>query len=306
MSTSTSAEPTTPSHSVLIVDDSAMDRHLAGAIVQKMGNWQSSFASNGVEALQVLERQRPDVVLTDMLMPEMDGLQLVTAIRSKYPLIPVILMTAHGSEDIAIQALQKGAASYVPKKSLARDLAETLDQVLSASKSRLQEARLLGHLDVHETRFTLPNDTSLIPALVAHVEEDITRLKLCDPSGLVLLGVALHEALTNAILHGNLELVSSMREVDEKQYYRLGVERRAQEPYMHRRVHMTTRFTPKDLTFQIRDEGNGFDPATLPDPTDPANLGKVSGRGLLLIQTFMDRVNHNATGNEITMIKRCG
>jgi CheY-like chemotaxis protein/anti-sigma regulatory factor (Ser/Thr protein kinase) len=282
-----------------------MDRHLAGAIVQKMGNWQSSFASNGVEALQVMERQRPDVVLTDMLMPEMDGLQLVTAIRSRYPLVPVILMTAHGSEDIAIQALQKGAASYVPKKSLARDLAETLDQVLGASKSRLQEARLLGHLDIHETRFTLPNDTTLIPALVAHVEEDITRLKLCDPSGLVLLGVALHEALTNAILHGNLELVSSMREVDEKQYYRLGVERRSQEPYMHRRVYLTTRFTPKDLSFQIRDEGNGFDPATLPDPTDPSNLGKVSGRGLLLIQTFMDKVSHNATGNEITMVKRC-
>ena len=56
----------------------------------------------------------------------MDGLQLVQAIRSKYPGMPVILMTAHGSEDIAIQALQKGAASYVPKKSLARDLAETL------------------------------------------------------------------------------------------------------------------------------------------------------------------------------------
>ena len=54
----------------------------------------------------------------------------------------------------------------------------------------------------------------------------------------------------------------------------------------------------------VRDEGLGFDPSLLPDPTDPANLGKVSGRGLLLIQTFMDHVEHNATGNEITMVKR--
>ena len=44
---------------------------------------------------------------------------------------------------------------------------------------------------------------------------------------------------------------------------------------------------------------------TLPDPTDPANIEKVSGRGLLLIRTFMDEVHHNKTGNEITMIKRC-
>src|SRR5262245_22389832 len=300
----TSSAP--PANTVLIVDDSSMDRHLAGAIVQKMGGWQATFAGNGIEALEMLEKQRPDIVLTDMLMPEMDGLQLVQAIRSKYPLVPVILMTAHGSEDIAIQALQKGAASYVPKKSLARDLAETLEQILSTTKTRQQEARLLARLDSFESRFVLENDTSLIPPLVGHLEEDVNRLKLSDPSGLVLLGVALHEALTNAILHGNLDLSSELRESDEKEYYRLGVERRGQPPYADRRVFITARFTRDELTFVIRDEGEGFDPNTLPDPTDPANLGRVSGRGLLLIQTFMDRVQHNEKGNEITMIKRCG
>ncbi len=291
---------------VLVVDDSAMDRHLAGAIVQKMASWQATFASNGVEALALLAGKLPDVVLTDMLMPEMDGLQLVQAIRSKYPLVPVILMTAHGSEDIAIQALQKGAASYVPKKSLARDLAETLESVLASSRSRRQEHRVLACLETFETRFVLDNDTALIPALVGHLEEDINRLKLSEPGGLVLLGVALHEALTNAILHGNLELSSSLRETDEKEYYRLSVERRAQEPYRDRRVFVSARFSRQELAFTVRDEGAGFDPNTLPDPTDPRNLGKVSGRGLLLIQTFMDSVKHNAAGNEITMIKRCG
>lgn len=63
--------------------------------------------------------------------------------------------------------------------------------------------------------------------------------------------------------------------------------------------------TREEMIFTIRDQGKGFDPNTLPDPTDPSNLGKVSGRGLLLIQTFMDRVFHNETGSSITMIKRC-
>src|SRR4051812_8454158 len=85
-------------HTVLVVDDSAIDRHLAGAIVQKQEGWKASFAGNGVEALASLKSQQPDLVLTDMLMPEMDGLELVQAIRSQYPLLPVILMTAHGSE----------------------------------------------------------------------------------------------------------------------------------------------------------------------------------------------------------------
>ena len=53
-----------------------------------------------------------------------------------------------------------------------------------------------------------------------------------------------------------------------------------------------------------RDEGPGFDPATVPDPTDPANLEKASGRGLLLIRAYMDEVIHNRTGNQVTLVKR--
>src|SRR3954465_11873932 len=90
------SEPPTVGYRVLVVDDSSMDRHLAGAIVQKMEGWRPMFASGGPEALEMLASDPPDVVLTDMLMPEMDGLQLVQAIRSKYPMVPVILMTAHG------------------------------------------------------------------------------------------------------------------------------------------------------------------------------------------------------------------
>jgi CheY-like chemotaxis protein len=120
----------------LVVDDSAIDRHVVSSLLQKHGSSAVLTASNGVEALQVVERERPDVVLTDLMMPEMDGLELLQQLRSNYPAVPVILMTAHGSEDIAIRALKAGAASYVPKKSLARDLAETLDQVLAASKAR--------------------------------------------------------------------------------------------------------------------------------------------------------------------------
>src|SRR6185437_678005 len=124
------SEVSTPAYTVLVVDDSAVDRHMAGGIVQKIEGWQATFASDGREALELLQQHLPDVVLTDLQMPEMDGLELVQAIHAKHPLVPVILMTAHGSEEIAMQALQNGAASYVPKKSLARDLADTLEGVL--------------------------------------------------------------------------------------------------------------------------------------------------------------------------------
>ena len=78
------------------------------------------YAENGREALTRLQEQAPDLVLTDLHMPEMDGLELVVEVRKSCPLVPIILMTAFGSEEIAIQALQKGAASYVPKRNLAQ------------------------------------------------------------------------------------------------------------------------------------------------------------------------------------------
>jgi CheY-like chemotaxis protein len=299
------SSPNTPTgRTVLIVDDSAMDRHLAGAIVQKLEGWKAVFAGNGVEALAAMNNQVPDLVLTDMLMPEMDGLELVQAIRSTFPLVPVILMTAHGSEDIAIQALQKGAASYVPKKSLARDLPETVEQVVSAAQTTRSQQRIHDSLQTVETQLVLANDITLIPPLVSYLEETVARVKICEPSGLILLGVALHEALTNAIFHGNLELSSDLKESDEKLYYHLAKERVAKAPYAERRVHVGARLTRDEAVFSVRDDGPGFDPSTLPDPTDPSNLGRVSGRGLLLIQTFMDHVEHNEIGNEIRMVKR--
>ena len=62
-----------------------------------------------------------------------------------------------------------------------------------------------------------------------------------------------------------------------------------------------------EAVFVVRDEGPGFDPNSLPDPTDPENLLKPSGRGIMLIRTFMDAVSFNEKGNEVTMVKRhCG
>src|ERR1022692_3624504 len=115
---------------VLVVDDAAIDRFVAGTLLEEHAGWSAVFAEDGKEALALLKQQVPDLVLTDLQMPEINGLQLVEAIRRDYPFVPVILMTAHGSEEIAGAALQKGAASYVPKKNLARDLVSTVESVL--------------------------------------------------------------------------------------------------------------------------------------------------------------------------------
>jgi anti-sigma regulatory factor (Ser/Thr protein kinase) len=109
----------------------------------------------------------------------------------------------------------------------------------------------------------------------------------------------------NAIFHGNLEVSSALRELDGgKPYHDLAERRRQEAPYGDRRVRVTAVQRREEVRYHIADEGPGFDPSALPDPTDVSQLERVSGRGLLLIRTFMDEVAHNARGNEITLVKR--
>ena len=118
------------------------------------------------------------------------------------------------------------------------------------------------------------------------------------------IGMALHEALTNASHHGNLELDSSLRQNGIEPYLELMQQRCKEPPYCHRKVDVVATFKQDEASFVIRDDGKGFNPSTVPDPRDPKNLARLSGRGLMLIRTFMDDVRHNERGNEITLVKR--
>jgi CheY-like chemotaxis protein/anti-sigma regulatory factor (Ser/Thr protein kinase) len=287
----------------LVVDDS---RTQAFAIRQKLlrGGFQVDMAGNGLEALAALEQQLPSIVLTDLMMPEMDGLELVTQIRRLHPGLPVVLLTAHGSEEVAVRALRSGAASYVPKKNLDRDLYRTLENVLAHCRTAKSDDQSSACLTATQSEFVLGNEADWIGPLVGRLQRELLRLQLFDDSTQMRIGMAVREALANGVEHGNLEASSQLRESDDAAYQRLLAERRATEPYRTRRLHVAADQSRGGVTYRIRDEGPGFDRSVLPDPTDPANLEKVSGRGLMLIHAFMDEVSHNPSGNEITMVKR--
>ena len=290
--------------SILVVDDSAVDRRLVGGLLRQDAELVVDFAVHGADAIAKMESDLPDLVVTDLMMPEMDGLQLVTAVRSRYPLVPVILITSKGSEEVACEALQRGAASYVPKRVLAKDLFDTVRRVLALSGRQRGHSRLMGCMTKSNCSFVLENDSTLFSPLVVHLQEEISRLGLCDETERTRIGVALEEALTNALYHGNLEVASDLREQDDEAYYALIEDRHRQEPYRNRRIHVEATLSRDEVNVVIRDEGCGFDPSSLPDPTGPANLDKVSGRGLLLMRTFMDEVTYSESGEAVTLVKR--
>lgn len=290
---------------ILVVDDSRVSRLVAGRLFEKHGGWRVAYAADGVEALAAIERDPPRVVLTDLQMPHMDGLELVGRVRERFPRIPVVLMTGQGSEKIAIAALRAGAASYVTKRALPTELFDALDQVLAASRTDETRQRVLAGLTRRVSRFVLENDPELVPPLVGMFRDDLLALGLCDPTGATRAGIALEEALLNAVYHGNLGVSSDLkREGDGSAFHRLAAARRADPTYRDRRVRVTARLTPAAATFVIADDGPGFDVGALPDPTDPDNLDRPSGRGVLFMRTFMDEVTYNPPGNRVTLVKR--
>ena len=286
---------------ILVVDDSAADRELAGHLLDQPG-WTVVYAEDGQQALAQMQADTFDLVLTDLVMPEVDGLALVEQVKDDYPAVPVVLMTARGSEEIAIRALDSGAASYVPKNLLVRDLVEVITRILDASKEHKSYKRLLGRLQA--ASFVLENDPELISSLVSYLSQVLLDSEMFDQADCHRIATALDEALTNACYHGNLEVRSEVREHDPRAYRALANQRRMVAPYRDRRIRVSTELTSAEARFVIQDDGQGFDRGAIPDPTDAANLERPSGRGVFLMTTFMDDVLYNKSGNEVTLLKR--
>ena len=99
---------------VLIVDDEKNYPRILGAVLEDEG-FEILTANSGPDALEILQNAEVDLVLTDMKMPEMDGIDLLEKIKTRDAQLPVIMMTAHGTVDKAVEAMEKGAYSYILK-----------------------------------------------------------------------------------------------------------------------------------------------------------------------------------------------
>ena len=294
---------------VIVVDDSLVDRRLVGELLGKDPFLQIEFAENGVEALELIKTVKPNLVLTDLRMPGMDGLELVRNLQLERPLLPVVVTTAYGSGDMALEALAQGAASYIPKSQLMDRLLYTVQGILTRADSRGNVERLTKCQRSAEFSFSLENKSSLIQPLCALLRESAANMQFLDTSGRIQIVVALEQALLNALYHGNLEvsyeqIIQECESLAEGKPVKLMEQRRHMQPYCDRRIHVDLRISQQEMKCVIRDEGPGFDVCSLPDPSDPSTLESEGGHGLVLMHAFMDEVIFNEKGNQVTMIRR--
>jgi len=127
---------------ILVVDDEAPLREILQRGLAQMGGFSVEVARNGQEAIDKIEKEIFDLVLTDLMMPEMDGMELLKLIKGTRPEMPVIMMTAYGSIDTAVEAMKTGANDYITKPVDLKDLLLRISKVRQENLL-LQENRLL-------------------------------------------------------------------------------------------------------------------------------------------------------------------
>jgi anti-sigma regulatory factor (Ser/Thr protein kinase) len=146
------------------------------------------------------------------------------------------------------------------------------------------------------TKLSLTNNPALIP-LVAERLSSVVAAKANRRQSIEL---ALDEALTNAMLHGNLEVSSLLKEENYSAFFDLAIKRQQEEPYASRRVEVDFSLSEKLATFTIADQGNGFDWRHCME--SELDVEAVCGRGLLIMTTFASSVSFNETGNRVTLV----
>lgn len=296
------------SEMVLVVDDDPVTLDCLKETVQFLG-LEVCAAPDGEQALKAFDQKEPSLVVTDVRMPNMDGLSLTHQVKARRPDCPVVIVTGHGDESTAVAALKAGACDYLHKPFQIAELKNTLQRALSLIRARSMEDQALQSLGKLTWSFEIENDLEMLGGILTVMLRPI-EVWLSEADQLhVRMG--LQELLINAIEHGNLGIsAEEKREALMNDTYEELLETRCQMPeYAARRVKVWMENDPIQRMFHCRicDEGDGFDWETLLQgntETIPTLAG--SGRGIFLVKTLIPQIQYFGRGNEVALTVQYG
>lgn len=289
-----------PMH-VLLVDDDVRWLNVLMRVLT-MANHTVTSAQSGKEGWEVFlsHPDQFDVVVTDVEMPDLNGLELLERLRNKAYDLPVVIMTGHQDIKFSIQGLRLGASDFLMKPFKFEELLDVLTKLESLQMNKKRTLEDIARFS-DDITLVIASQTRLIATVVTLLQD---RLKLfCEMHKINVrnIGLCLHEALANAIIHGNLEIASALKNDMPEMFEQLLQEREQLPEFRDRQVHIHCQITPQQFTFEITDQGKGFNVQAAQNP-DPLQL-HPTGRGLLIITAMMDQVTWNDRGNHITMLK---
>ena len=286
---------------VLVVDDEEPLRALLTRLLEREG-FSAFSASDGQEAIRLFRDQSPLVVVSDIRMPRMDGLTMLTEIRKIDRGAAVILMTGQGNEEILLSALRGGATNFFKKPFSNRELIDEIRRVVGF-RLEAERSSFYSPYAMEETKsFVLPAGVASYYSIINQLTLQLPTL--VQPEEILNLKIGIEEMITNAIEHGSLGISfeEKSQAIKEGTLAEL-VSRRIEEARLAgRRIFITSRLSSELFEVTVRDEGSGFDWRKLP-AVAPENLLAYNGRGIFLTKIYFDEVQYNDAGNQVTLRK---
>lgn len=286
---------------VLIVDDQHVLRTVLAKFMHKEGLTPIE-AENGEAAVALYMSERPAVVLSDIMMPRMDGLTLLNEIKQIDSKAAVVLMTGYGNEEILLKALRGGAANYFKKPFNFREVIKVVQHLIRHRAALNLSMESSPYLVKESREFILETGEADIFPVINQITQTIHNL---IPEQVILnLKVGIEEMLKNAIEHGNLGISARQKHaaLEKDCFGDLVAEKLAVEGNAEKRINITVKTSREDFRITIEDEGSGFDWRSLPH-LQAESLLHFSGRGIFLTRIYFDEVIYNNKGNRVTLIK---
>jgi serine/threonine-protein kinase RsbW len=258
---------------ILIIDD---NDDLASALDEKFSELghQVRIIETRREALAAPEMEDFDLVITDLD----DSEKLIAPIKQNGNGGAECLPETETTQTAENVKAFKICATNFRRDAFNEDELKTLVEIVLNYKTKfVDQTETVQNL--HESiEFELPSAISPMHAVLDYLMKRVEKVGVVRSENSNLF-IALDEAFVNAVKHGNK--------------FDAG-----------KNIKITAEVSTKEARFTIEDEGEGFDVTAIPDPCDPENLFKTSGRGVLFIYNIMDEVKYNERGNRLTMIKK--
>ena len=287
---------------VLIVEDDYPSREYLINLIGLEG-YDLRAAQDGKEGLEIYKEYDPDVIISDIQMPNMDGLELLSTIRKDKSDTIFIITTAFGSEDYAIEALRRGANNYLKKPIRKNSLVNLLEKYKSIVEGHKLAQKARGKILRKDISIEFETNISHVPAIISRLISEL-GVKL-DDSEITDIELGLDELITNALEHGNMGITfdEKVKASNSNTMLELYEKKLRNKEFAARKLRVHYKLRSDYCEWLIEDEGTGFDWRLIPDPTQSSQLMELNGRGIFITHFLFDEMEYMGKGNMVRVRK---